>query len=361
MLLKLTCIVQLVAIINSYIDNMENRFVGFFDILGFKNLVEKNSHEKLVKIYKDVLIDTVAEIRRLGFDIHKNEENALKSLESIKQFIISDSIILIQDDCTHRGLFFITLQAKVLLQIAMDEGIPLRGAISVGPVTILEDFGTTIIGQGLINAYSLESTQNWSGAIIDDKCFQIHQNDNVFLEVLEAKTPLFATYKVPTKTQEDNNYHVINWVKDTQTLEEIDEAFLKHGKELILEKEKQLVINTIEFAKFSINQRETFYQINNARTFFIYLIKTFGVSIKTISQDSLEKLINTEENDIISFLLESPFYILEEKDNKSFIKHSMSNKLVDVDKLLSFKNIDSFETYIKLKTNDRIKVLKGLE
>jgi hypothetical protein len=39
----------------------------------------------------------------------------------------------------------------------------------------------------------------------------------------------------------------------------------------------------------------------------------------------------------------------------------MSNKLVDVDKLLSFKNIDSFETYIKLKTNDRIKVLKGLE
>lgn len=340
---------------------MKNRFVGFFDILGFKNLVEKNSHEKLVEIYKDVLIDTVAEIRRLGFEIHKNEENALKSLESIKQFIISDSIILIQDDCTHRGLFFITLQAKVLLQIAMDEGIPLRGAISVGPVTILEDFGTTIIGQGLVNAYSLESMQNWSGAIIDDKCFQIHPKDNVFLEILEVKTPLFATYKVPTKVQVEKEYHVINWVKDIQTLEEIEKAFLRHGKELILEKEKQLVVNTLEFAKFSINQRETFHQIKNARIFFIYLIKTFDVSIKTISQDSLEKLINPKENDPVSFLLESPFYSLEENGNKTFLKHSMSSKLVDVDKLLSFKNIDSFESYMKLKPNDRIKVLKGLE
>lgn len=203
--------------------------------------------------------------------------------------------------------------------------------------------------------------QNWSGAIIDEKCFQIHPNDNFFLEILEVKTPLFATYKVPTKAQEDKDYHVINWVKDIQTLEEIEKAFLRHGKELILEKEKQLVINTLEFAKFSIKQRETFHQIKNARIFFIYLIKTFGVSIKTISQDSLEKLINPKENDPVSFLLESPFYSLEENGNKTFLKHIMSSKLVDVDKLLSFKNIDSFESYMMLKPNDRIKVLKGLE
>jgi len=50
---------------------MENKFVGFFDILGIKNLVEKNSHEKLVKIYQEVLLDTVSEIKRLGLELHK--------------------------------------------------------------------------------------------------------------------------------------------------------------------------------------------------------------------------------------------------------------------------------------------------
>lgn len=340
---------------------MENKFVAFFDILGFKNLVEKNSHEKLVEIYQEVLLDTVSEIKRLGLEIHKDDKTALKSLESIKQFIISDSIILIQEDCTHRGLFFITLQAKVLLQMAMEEGIPLRGAISIGPTTILESFGTTIIGQGLVNAYSFEAMQNWSGAIIDDKCFQIHPNDKLFLEILDMKTPLFAIYKVPTKLQEDKDYHVINWVKDNQTLDEIEKSFLKHGKELNQEKEKQLVLNTLEFAKFSIRQREIFHQIEKARFFFIFLIKTFGLTIKTISQDSLDKLINPKENDPISFLLESPFYTLEEKDNKSFMKHNLSSNLINVDALLSFKNIDSFDIYMKLSSNNKLKVLKGLE
>lgn len=340
---------------------MENKFVAFFDILGFKNLVERNSHEKLVKIYQEVLLDTVSEIKRLGLEIHKNDKTALKALESIKQFIISDSIILIQNDCTHRGLFFITLQAKVLLQMAMEEGIPLRGAISVGPVTILESFGTTIIGQGLVNAYSLEGIQNWSGAIIDDKCFKIHPKDNLFLEILDVKTPLFGIYKVPTKLQEVKDYHVINWVKDNQTLKEIGKAFLKHGKELNQEKEIQLVSNTLEFAKFSIKQRKVFQQIQKARIFFIFLIKSFGLSIKTISQDSLEKLLKPKENDPISFLLESPFYSLEQKDNKEFLKHSMSVSLIDVNEILSFKNIDSFEKYMKLTQKNRLKVLKGLE
>lgn len=339
---------------------MENKFVGFFDILGFKNLVEKNSHEKLVKIYQEVLLDTVSEIKRLGLELHKNDVSALKSLESIKQFIISDSIILLQDDCTHRGLFFITLQAKVLLQMAMDEGIPLRGSISVGPVTILESFGTTIIGQGLVNAYTLENIQNWSGAIIDDKCFQIHQRDNAFLELLNIKTPMFANYTVPTKKLENKDYNVINWVKDNQTLKEIEESFMRHGKELVQEKEKQIVTNTLKFAEFCIGERKIFEQIRKARILFYYLIEKFGVSISSISSDSLEKLLHPKENDIISFLLESPFYNIEEQDEKSFLKHSLSENKIDIYEIISFKNIESFEIYLELSFENKIKVLKGL-
>lgn len=38
---------------------MKNSFVAFFDILGFKNLVEKNSHEDLIDIYKESLYESL--------------------------------------------------------------------------------------------------------------------------------------------------------------------------------------------------------------------------------------------------------------------------------------------------------------
>lgn len=340
---------------------MNNKFVGFFDILGFKNLVAKNSHEKLCEIYQEVLIDSVDEIRRIGLELHKNDETALKSLESIRQFIISDSIILVQNDFSHRGLFFITLLAKVLLKISMHEGIPLRGAISVGPATILEDFGTTVIGQGLVNAYSLESTQHWSGAIIDDRCFQIHQNDKSFLKLLELKSPILLKYSVPIKTQENKDHYVINWLDDNTTLEEIGASFLRHGKELVLDKEKQLVSNTIDFAKYSIIFNKTFKQIEKAREFFQFMAKSFGLSIKSVSKDSFIKLINPKRNDLLGFLLESPFYSLVENDNKKYLKHKMSEKILDVDEVLNQINIDSFKSYFELTVENRVKTLNGLE
>jgi hypothetical protein len=102
----------------------DNKFVAFFDVLGFKNLVEKNSHETLMKIYEGALCDTVSQISRMGISIYKNDETAVKSLEDIKKYVISDSIILIQNDFSHRGFFFLVLQSRVLLTVAMSEGIP---------------------------------------------------------------------------------------------------------------------------------------------------------------------------------------------------------------------------------------------
>ena len=38
---------------------MKNSFVAFFDVLGFKNLVEKNSHEELMDIYDFGLYESI--------------------------------------------------------------------------------------------------------------------------------------------------------------------------------------------------------------------------------------------------------------------------------------------------------------
>lgn len=339
----------------------DNKFIAFFDVLGFKNLVEKNSHETLMSIYEDALCDTVFQISRTGIDLYKNDETAVKSLENIKKHIISDSIILIQNDFSHRGFFFLILQCRVLLSVCMDQGIPLRGAISLGPVSILENFGTTIVGKGLTNAYTLESIQNWSGAIIDDSCFEIHPGDKFFLEIMNNHgNPLVVDYKVPTKNSENREYRVINWTSEKESLKKIEKSFSQHGKEINTEKEKLIVSNTLDFVKFCNRKRPLFKKIKNAQLPFDFLKKAFGTSISTVSNESLKKLV--EPNKSISFidlLLESPFYNIQKVNGESFIKHSLSEKLIRVDDI-DDKIEKSFAIYKDLSRKNKIKVLNRI-
>lgn len=339
----------------------ENKFIAFFDVLGFKNLVEKNSHKTLMKIYEGALCDTVFQINRTGIDLHKNDETAVKSLENIKQYVISDSIILIQNDFSHRGFFFLVLQCKVLLTVAINEGIPLRGAISVGPVSILENFGTTIVGKGLTNAYMLESIQNWSGAIIDDACFQIHPGDETFLGIINnSDNPIIINYKVPTKTHEVREYRVINWTSEKESLNTIKQSFSQHGKEIINEKEKVIVQNTLNFVKFCNRKRPIFKKIKQAQVVFEFLNSFFDTSINTISKESLRKMLEPNKNfGLIEFLLESPFYELNKIEDETFIKHSLSSKLLKISDI-SETIEDSFNIYKNLSFRNKVNVLKRI-
>ncbi|WP_293887852.1 MULTISPECIES: hypothetical protein [unclassified Sphingobacterium] len=230
---------------------LDTKFVAFFDILGFKNLVEKNSHEDLIKIYNDALCDTVNKIREIGIEHHNYDKTAVESLESISQFIISDSIILIQNEFNHRGLFFLILQSRVLLRMGINEGIPLRGAISLGEISVLENLGTTIVGRGLTNAYQMESIQNWSGAIIDPNCFKIHPNDISFINILtKSDKPLLIEYDVPLKAFYEDNFFAINWVDKSDSIDDIRNAFYSHKKEIESPKQEEIINNTLQFAKY---------------------------------------------------------------------------------------------------------------
>lgn len=339
----------------------ENKFIAFFDVLGFKNLVDKNSHETLMNIYEGALYDTVVQISQTGIDLYKDDSTAVKSLENIKKYIISDSIILIQNDFSHRGFFFLILQCRVLLTVCMNEGIPLRGAISLGPVSILENFGTTIVGKGLTNAYMLESIQNWSGAIIDDSCFQIHPGDEAFLEIMNNHdNPLVVDYEVPTKNSEIRKYRVINWTSERESFKTIEKSFTQHGKEINSEKEKSIISNTIDFVKFCNRKRPFFKKIKKAQFAFEFLNKTFGTSINTISNKSLEKLLEHDKSiSFINFLLESPFYELKKIKKEEFLKHSLSDKLVRLSEI-DGEVEKSFEIYKNLSRKNKIEVLKKI-
>jgi hypothetical protein len=233
---------------------MKNSFVAFFDILGFKNLVEKNSHEDLIEIYRESLyvsLDLTDKFTNPIYTAISPEEE--KQSSSIKIFVISDSIILVQENLTILGLYFLIARCQILLGTSLSDGIPLRGAISYGPVSIIENRGTTIVGRGLTRAYTLEASQNWSGGMIDPECFKILDPKNYQNIINNAsrdkKNPLLIKYNIPLKDSKFVSGYSFNWPKYNllNTDNDVISAFTKHKKEIVSEKEQIMIENTLKY------------------------------------------------------------------------------------------------------------------
>ena len=234
---------------------MKDSFVAFFDILGFKNLVDRNSHEDLIEIYEESLYENLNLTDKYFDPIYKiitplNETNSLH----IKTYVISDSIILVQPDLTKRGFVNLIAKCQVLLASSLADGIPLRGALSYGPLSILENSrGTTIVGRGLTKAYSLESLQQWSGGIIDEECFGLFLEEpaeSLINNLLSnSKNPLIIKYRIPLKENKFTDGYGFNWPQYNLLNNENDvtSAFTKHKKKISSEKETLMIENTVKY------------------------------------------------------------------------------------------------------------------
>lgn len=142
------------------------QYVAFLDILGFKDLVEKNSHEELERVYKNLVIPNTEHSLSFGaskvIDID-GERKAVADISkfSINSLIVSDSVILWTDRVTMKSFIDIVTVARNLLVQGIFCGIPMRGAISLGPVSFLRgDINTelmngtaSLIRLGLVKAY----------------------------------------------------------------------------------------------------------------------------------------------------------------------------------------------------------------
>lgn len=162
----------------------ESTYVAFLDILGFKELVTNNTHEELKHIYNVVIeksLDKVANGLEKGIldtQIFKADVNFLT---------VSDSIIIWTDDDSYASFVSIVISVWSAMAEFFIEGIPLRGSITMGPLTTrstsrMKNNGGTlssvnIFGKSLVNAYKLESEQEWSGCIIDNKCIEKFNDD----------------------------------------------------------------------------------------------------------------------------------------------------------------------------------------
>ena len=204
---------------------------GLFDILGFKEIIKNNNLDYLENIIADLLdsLDSKA-ITINGAD--KNQNLSMSETESI---VFSDSIILYENiHQSHDGTIpylgpSLIDKSSVLLRLAFDAGIPLRGAISFGQYIISNKY---FLGDPIVEAYTAEKNCNWSGAILCDSAVDVMKKQNfqpIFFmgikvrplnpftdELLIKVPPKSASFSNPTslfklESDVDKTHFAIRW------------------------------------------------------------------------------------------------------------------------------------------------------
>lgn len=144
----------------------DKRFVAFFDILGFKEMVLRSSHEDVLKKL-DALKTTIKELEKINWTAEAQQKSQLKLQQDQSRAItFSDSIVFFSKSGTIEDLFKIVLDSYYLMNKALSQNIAIKGAISFGEVTV--DFKKALFfGQPIIDAYLLHEDMHILDVILD--------------------------------------------------------------------------------------------------------------------------------------------------------------------------------------------------
>jgi hypothetical protein len=244
------------------------RFVTFYDILGFGDLVKNKNIDSVTNLYRELIETNISNLQDKEF---KNEKLNLKTLH---YFIISDSILIYTDDDTYpsfRKLVYISLQ---LFSMALYKGFPLRGVITRGEVSFINARNNdrsvnvnVILGEPIVRAYRLEKEYEWAGCVIDPGC--VEELD----KFMDGSCPLLTGhavvhYMAPKKSGEVKSVPVLNWARKElpggSAEAALEKIFKMHGKRTNDWSVKTKIDNTASFYRWCRQQQQNFHSKKRA-------------------------------------------------------------------------------------------------
>lgn len=160
-----------------------NRYVGFVDIMGFKDLLVRRGHDYMYRLMQQVS-SSVASVQAV-FAHDDNDDDGIDV--NVTMMLYSDSIMVFSRDDSPESLEnFLVSISELSYNLFIDE-IPHKGAIAHGTMTL--DYAKSIfIGQPLVDAYLLQEELKFYGIVVHGTAEQkkdIHGSDSV----LEYKCP----------------------------------------------------------------------------------------------------------------------------------------------------------------------------
>ncbi len=224
----------------------EDRFVGFFDIMGFKHLLDTLSPDAMYGRMV-FLRDVVIECEQLAATITdgKNKSNAPTSSwqELVKIVQFSDSVVVFTKDSSPTCSLVMTLLSTKMFLNSLAQGVLLRGAISRG--LVIADFERSIFfGKPIVDAYLLEEDQKWFGIVEHDSFSSLDSGE--YPEIGNDEIAMSEPYRVPLKSGA-RVCLAINWpvyIQDFAVLEQYMSQFANNPSGKV----RQYYRNTMRFA-----------------------------------------------------------------------------------------------------------------
>lgn len=140
-------------------NKYETFIIAFLDILGFKNIVNTSSFDKILDIFKSIITNSEAAIA-LWHAVEDDDTSPAgegykrynESLEKTKIHIMSDSIVVATPSWHPESLAVVVDICNSIQELLfnLDAPILLRGAIAVGDFYLNENL---VFGKGLVDAY----------------------------------------------------------------------------------------------------------------------------------------------------------------------------------------------------------------
>lgn len=165
-----------------------NCWIAYFDILGFKKLVDQhkgNIDTFAEGIYNNVLVEITKRSGRISAALDKKVDYAW----------FSDSFILFTEDDTYASFSSIELVLREVFQKMMFGKHMLRAALSVGEFYANKE-RSTYIGPALIKAYEYAEKQRWIGLVLTPEAHKKLSEPNYAISTIE-----YSEYQVSIKPE----------------------------------------------------------------------------------------------------------------------------------------------------------------
>ncbi|MFM9985552.1 MAG: hypothetical protein ACKVOK_10000 [Flavobacteriales bacterium] len=161
-----------------------NRFIGFIDIMGFKNLIETKSQSEIYAVMK--MLHGIRETDIAGY--MTKDGGATFTTERIRTVFFSDSLIFYTEDdseiCYHLLLNTMTAVTSGFYEL----GVPFKGAIAYGEFTA--DVTRSIyFGQPLVDAFLLQEDLALYAMILHDSMDEVMSRYRANSSVMDYDFP----------------------------------------------------------------------------------------------------------------------------------------------------------------------------
>lgn len=227
--------------------------IGFFDILGYQNLIDNNDIEDVVRIISETIDKLPSDARDKISAIFKSDKTSAPIIEGVlkttKTLLISDSIVIAlpfpipkekernvsMEKFIHLicwSIFFIYTAA--FMKRAFDVGLPMRGAIDTGQYFIQDH---KFAGKPIIDSYRLAGNLQFSGCALANNAMNCIDE---LLDMADAKEKELIRnwvfrYMAPLTGREERLY-LLDWLVGRHNIRDVRQAistaFRTHNKDV---------------------------------------------------------------------------------------------------------------------------------